>query len=371
MTITPSNQESPVAAVSAPAVSTSQAASVELRGLRKSYGSATPALDGLDLSIEPGELIALLGPSGCGKTTALRTLAGFETADSGSVLVDGKDISRTPANKRDMGMVFQAYSLFPNMTVLDNIGFGLRVRKTGSKERDARAKELLDLVGLPEQADKFPHQLSGGQQQRIALARALAIQPRVLLLDEPLSALDALVRVQLREEIRRVQTELGITTLFVTHDQSEALSMADRVGVMRQGKLEQLAAPAELYARPATAFVAEFVGTMNHLPGVMNEDTVTVNGRHLPVDGEAPAAGTSVDVLVRPEALRLHADENGEALVLSTTFMGAVTRIRVRLTNGVEAVADLGSHAAATLTAGAKATLELDERPVLVAEPAS
>jgi putative spermidine/putrescine transport system ATP-binding protein len=344
------------------------AAAVELRGLRKSYGGVA-ALANLDLSIEPGELIALLGPSGCGKTTALRTLAGFETTDEGKVLVDGDDITRLPANKRDMGMVFQAYSLFPNMTVLDNVSFGLRIRKANSAERTRRATELLELVGLPEHAARFPHQLSGGQQQRIALARALAIQPRVLLLDEPLSALDALVRVQLRDEIRRVQTELGITTLFVTHDQSEALSIADRVGVMYQGKLEQLAAPAELYSRPATAFVAEFVGTMNRLPGLMNGGTVTVAGRSLPVDGTAPASGSEVDVLVRPEAITLRPAEDGGGLIITTTFLGSVTRVRARLADGTEVSADLPSHQASALTAGTHVTLELDEQPVLVAAP--
>jgi putative spermidine/putrescine transport system ATP-binding protein len=338
--------------------------------LRKSYGGAT-ALDGLDLTIARGELIALLGPSGCGKTTALRSLAGFEDLDEGQVLVDGKDITRLAASRRDMGMVFQAYSLFPNMTVLDNIGFGLRVRKAGAKERQSRAQELLELVGLPEHGGRYPHQLSGGQQQRVALARALAIQPQVLLLDEPLSALDALVRVQLREEIRRVQTELGITTLFVTHDQSEALSVADRVGVMRDGRLEQLAPPAELYARPATAFVAEFVGTMNRLPGVMGDGTVSVVGHRLPVDGEAPAAGSRVDVLVRPEALVLRSDDDGQALITSTTFMGPVTRVRVRLNDGNEACADLPSHQAGPLTAGSTVTVELEQRPVLVADPST
>jgi putative spermidine/putrescine transport system ATP-binding protein len=338
--------------------------------LTKRFGGVV-AVDRLSLDIYQGEFFALLGPSGCGKTTLLRLIAGFETPDEGSLLLGGDDIAPVPPYRRPVNMMFQSYALFPHMTVAGNVAFGLKQDRLPRPEIEARVAKMLALVKLEALASRKPHQLSGGQRQRVALARALAKEPRVLLLDEPLSALDALVRVQLREEIRRVQTELGITTLFVTHDQSEALSMADRVGVMHQGKLEQLAAPAELYARPATAFVAEFVGTMNHLPGVMNGDTVTVNGRHLPVDGEAPAAGTSVDVLVRPEALRLRADENGEALVLSTTFMGAVTRIRVRLTDGVEAVADLGSHAAATLTAGAKATLELDERPVLVAEPAS
>jgi ABC-type sulfate/molybdate transport systems ATPase subunit len=209
--------------------------SVLLRDLTRAFG-ATRALDGLSIEMAPGELVALLGPSGCGKTTALRIVAGFETADTGSVLVDGKDISSVPAARRDMGMVFQSYSLFPNMSALDNVGFGLRMRKAGAGERRKRAGDLLGMVGLAAQAGQYPHQLSGGQQQRVALARALAIEPRVLLLDEPLSALDAKVRLQLREQIRTLQQRLGTTTLFVTHDQEEALSMADRVGVMSNGR---------------------------------------------------------------------------------------------------------------------------------------
>jgi putative spermidine/putrescine transport system ATP-binding protein len=224
--------------------------SVLLRDLTRAFG-ATRALDGLSIEMAPGELVALLGPSGCGKTTALRIVAGFEAADTGSVLVDGKDISSVPAARRDMGMVFQSYSLFPNMSALDNVGFGLRMRKIGAGERRTRAGDLLDMVGLAPQVSQYPHQLSGGQQQRVALARALAIEPRVLLLDEPLSALDAKVRLQLREQIRTLQQRLGTTTLFVTHDQEEALSMADRVGVMREGRLEQIAAPAERRGRRA------------------------------------------------------------------------------------------------------------------------
>nr|BFE82307.1 ABC transporter ATP-binding protein [Planobispora longispora] len=274
---------------------------VEFRGLRRVFGS-TVALDGLDLAVEPGELMALLGPSGCGKTTALRCVAGFEHPDAGAVLIDGKDITRLPANRRDAGMVFQSYSLFPNLNARDNVAFGLRVRKVPAARRHARAAELLELVGLPEHGGRYPHELSGGQQQRVALARALALEPRVLLLDEPLSALDAKVRVTLREEIRRLQLDLGITTIFVTHDQEEALSIADRVAVLRAGRLEQVGPPAEVYDRPATPFVAEFVGAMNHIPGRLSGDEVTVLGGFLPVDGPIPQ-GPEVDVLVRPEAV--------------------------------------------------------------------
>ncbi|MEU6466740.1 ABC transporter ATP-binding protein [Streptomyces sp. NPDC046976] len=343
---------------------TEQAATVEFRGLRREFG-ATVALDGLDLTVRPGEFLALLGPSGCGKTTALRMLAGFEHPDAGAVLVDGRDITQVPAHRRDAGMVFQSYSLFPHLSAVDNVAFGLRMRGVRAAERRSRAAELLELVGLGDKGERFPHQLSGGQQQRIALARALALRPRVLLLDEPLSALDAKVRLSLREEIRRLQQELGITTLFVTHDQEEALSIADRVAVMRAGRLEQCAEPAELYGRPATAFVAEFVGTMSRIPGELKDGTVEVLGQRLPADGEA-ADGT-VDVLVRPENLRVRADAQGGARVVATAFLGAVVRLTVRLADGTEAKADLPAHEAAGLGAGAAVTASLPERPVLVA----
>ncbi|MGW4872178.1 ABC transporter ATP-binding protein [Streptomyces chartreusis] len=343
-----------------------QAATVEFRGLRREFGS-TVALDGLDLTVEPGELLALLGPSGCGKTTALRMLAGFEHPDSGQVLVDGEDVTAIPAHRRDAGMVFQSYSLFPHLSALENVAFGLRMRKVRTTERRARAAELLELVGLADKGERYPHELSGGQQQRIALARALALRPRVLLLDEPLSALDAKVRLTLREEIRRLQRELGITTLFVTHDQEEALSMADRVAVMRSGRLEQCAAPAELYGRPATAFVAEFVGTMSRIPGTLVDGGVEVLGRWLPVDGDAPSV-SDVDVLVRPEAVAVHADDTSDARVVATAFLGATTRLTVRLADGTEVKADLPAHETAALGAGAAVSVSLPERPVLVAE---
>ncbi|WP_254693387.1 ABC transporter ATP-binding protein [Streptomyces qinglanensis] len=346
---------------------------LRLRGLQRTFG-ATTALDGLDLDIAPGELVALLGPSGCGKTTALRIIAGFESADRGELLIGGEDVTGVPANRRDIGMVFQSYSLFPTMTAAENVAYGLRVRKAPKAERAARATELLELVGLPGREKHYPHQLSGGQQQRVALARALAIRPRILLLDEPLSALDAKVRLQLREEIRRLQLELGITTVFVTHDQEEALSMADRVAVMRDGRLEQCAPPNELYERPATPFVAEFVGTMNRLPGVVRDPgTVEVLGRRLPVHGECPGTGREVDVLLRPEGLKVHtgAEAKGEpATVRVATFLGGVTRLLLTTDSGAEAKADLPSWEAETLTPGARCTLTPHDNPVLVEEVA-
>ncbi|MEV7992941.1 ABC transporter ATP-binding protein [Streptomyces sp. NPDC086077] len=345
-----------------------QAATVEFRDLRREFGP-TVALDGLDLTVRAGEFLALLGPSGCGKTTALRMLAGFEHPDSGAVLVDGRDVTRIPAHRRDAGMVFQSYSLFPHLNALDNVAFGLRIAKVRTAERRSRAAELLELIGLADKGERFPHQLSGGQQQRIALARALALRPRVLLLDEPLSALDAKVRLSLREEIRRLQQELGITTLFVTHDQEEALSVADRVAVMRAGRLEQCAEPAELYGRPATAFVAEFVGTMSRIPGALKGTDVEVLGQRLPVDGPVPGSGaTEVDVLARPEAVRVSADDNGTARVVATAFLGAVVRMTVRLADGTEVKADLPAHDAAGLGTGAPVGVALPERAVLVAD---
>jgi putative spermidine/putrescine transport system ATP-binding protein len=346
-----------------------QGAPVVLQALSRSFG-ATRALDGLTLDIAPGELVALLGPSGCGKTTALRIVAGFETADSGVVTVDGKDVSPVPAAKRDMGMVFQSYSLFPNMTAADNVGFGLRMRKHRSAQRAARAGELLEMVGLSAQARQYPHQLSGGQQQRVALARALAIEPRVLLLDEPLSALDAKVRLQLREQIRTLQQRLGTTTLFVTHDQEEALSMADRVGVMKDGRLEQVATPSELYSTPATAFVAEFVGTMNRIPGdYQGHDEATVLGTVVPVHGERPPGlAGEVDVLIRPEGLIIEAVPAGNGIVTGRTFLGSLTRLSVLLSGDVAVKVDKTSAAAIDLVPGSSVQIGLQgDEPVLIA----
>src|SRR3989454_6042697 len=276
---------------------------VRLENLVRRYGTVT-ALDGLSLTIAPGELVALLGPSGCGKTTALRLLAGLEEADGGRVVVAGKDVTGLPTNRRNVGMVFQAYSLFPHMVAWENVAFGLQMRKVGTEERKKRALEALELVGLGRVANRYANQMSGGQQQRVALARALAIRPRVLLLDEPLSALDAKVRARLRDEIRRIQLEVGITTLFVTHDQEEALAIADRVGVMQSGRLEQLGPPTTIYARPATPFVAEFVGLTNKLSGDVRGGAVEVRGTRIPLVQSDVPDGPAV-ALIRPEAVTL------------------------------------------------------------------
>ncbi|MCF6376620.1 ABC transporter ATP-binding protein [Nocardioides KLBMP 9356] len=340
---------------------TERGLAVELSDLTRVYG-AVKALDGLTLHLAPGELVALLGPSGCGKTTALRILAGLDQPTSGSVSVGGKDLTRVPANKRDMGMVFQAYSLFPHMTVIDNVAFGLKLRGKDGSSRRARAGDMLDLVGLGQHADRYAHQLSGGQQQRVALARALAIEPSVLLLDEPLSALDAKVRVQLRDEIRRVQLEVGTTTLFVTHDQEEALAVADRVGVMNAGRLEQLAPPAELYSAPATKFVGEFVGLSNRLPATVQGGTASVLGRDVPaLDGS-----TSGYALVRPEAISVVADADGGATVTAVMFLGPLSRVTCQLVDGTDVVAQLASSDALRLQPGDAVRLEVEPSPVLV-----
>jgi putative spermidine/putrescine transport system ATP-binding protein len=344
------------------------AVEVRLEGLSRHYGSVV-ALDRFDLTLEPGQLIALLGPSGCGKTTTLRLLAGLEDADAGRIIVGGRDMTHVPANKRDMGMVFQAYSLFPHMTVRQNVAFGLRLRRVGTAERDRRAIEMLELVGLAEHATRYPHQLSGGQQQRVALARALAIEPQVLLLDEPLSALDAKVRAQLRDEIRRIQLEVGITTLFVTHDQEEALAIADRVGVMRDGHLEQLAPPTEVYSRPATSFVAEFVGLSNRLAGEVRDGSVIVRGCTLPLVEQDTPNGQVV-ALVRPEAVTMAPSGAPEAgplagTVIAVTFLGATSRVTVDLGDAT-ILAQLSTADASALSAGSRVALIIRPDPVLV-----
>jgi putative spermidine/putrescine transport system ATP-binding protein len=340
---------------------------LELQNLHRDFGTVK-ALNGINIELGEGEFLSLLGPSGCGKTTALRLVAGFDRPNQGRIVVDGKDVTNVAPNKRDMGMVFQAYSLFPNMTARQNIEFGLKIRGKSKSDRAKPVDDLLELVGLTHAVDRYPHQLSGGMQQRVALARALAIEPRVLLLDEPLSALDAKVRVQLREEIRRIQLELGITTLYVTHDQEEALAVSDHVAVMYGGVIEQMGTPAEMYTAPATAFVAEFIGTMNRLDSTVVDGAtgeVEHSGLRLVVDAaKGRRNGERVLVLIRPESLELEAATNGSAPntfngeVLTQTFLGPVTRVKVT-GSGTNLIADMSTARAAALPVGARVSAKI------------
>lgn len=306
---------------------------LRLQLISRSFGREVRALDNFSLSVDPGEFVSLLGPSGCGKTTALRIIAGLEKQDSGNVIVDGNEISSLPANKRNMGMVFQQYSLFPNLTAEENISFGLAVRGVSRPKRMSRAKDLLELVGLPTQSKRFPHQLSGGQQQRVALARAIAFEPEILLLDEPLSALDAQVRIQIREEIRRIQIESGITTVFVTHDQEEAMSISDRVAVMNHGHLEQIDRPDVLYRRPESFFVASFVGSSNRIPGIMSgSNHVRILGSEIPVSPHSQhgGKGANVQALIRPEEIHIVKEKtpgSTRAKVALRSFLGPYTTL--------------------------------------------
>jgi putative spermidine/putrescine transport system ATP-binding protein len=302
-----------------------------LSALEKSYG-ANHVVKSFDLDVAQGEFVSLLGPSGCGKTTVLRMVAGFETPSAGVLQIGGRDVTYLRPNQRNIGMVFQAYALFPNMTVAQNVGFGLKIAGKSARAIKLRVAEMLDLIGLPGLGARYPFQLSGGQQQRVALARALAPAPSVLLLDEPLSALDAKIRVSLRNEIRDIQRKLGITTIFVTHDQEEALSMSDRVVVMNGGRAEQVGAPFEVYNHPKTRFVAEFVGTLNRLSAVVIDaanGVVDVQGKPLTLPHPVQAAvGSTVTLALRPEAIGL---SGGDVALPGTIerlqFMGSVIRM--------------------------------------------
>nr|WP_315426756.1 ABC transporter ATP-binding protein [uncultured Albidiferax sp.] len=312
---------------------------LEISHLKKVFGNQTAVHD-FTMDIERGEFITFLGPSGCGKTTILRMLAGFEGPSGGVIKFDGKDVTHTPTSQRNIGMVFQSYALFPNMTVAENIGFGLKVAKMPQEQIHVRVTEMLKLIGLAALGARYPWQLSGGQQQRVALARALAGKPQVLLLDEPLSALDAKIRVSLREEIRAVQRELGITSVFVTHDQEEALSISDRIVVLSEGRVEQIGTPSEVYNFPRTRFVASFVGTLNLLSGVVVDAAagqISVNGQPLVTSNSILGAvtGQTRALAIRPEAIALEAPAPGRnslaATVEEVNFLGAVVRIRVRM----------------------------------------
>ena len=311
---------------------------LEISNLQKRFGTQTAVHD-FSISIDKGEFITFLGPSGCGKTTILRMLAGFETPSNGRIVFDGKDVTHVPTNQRNVGMVFQSYALFPNMTVAGNIGFGLKVAGMAQGDIDKRVKEMLSLIKLDALADRYPWQMSGGQQQRVALARAIANKPKVLLLDEPLSALDAKIRISLREEIRALQRELNITTVFVTHDQEEALSISDRIVVLNEGRAEQTGAPSAIYNFPRTRFVASFIGTLNQLPAEVvdaSASSIRIAGHVLTTSNPLGnlKSGQQCMVAIRPEAITLSAPQAGKnalnAVVDEVSFLGSIVRIRTK-----------------------------------------
>ncbi|GAB4212781.1 MAG: ABC transporter ATP-binding protein [Synechococcales cyanobacterium] len=310
---------------------------VTLTGIRKEFGQSVAVQD-FHLGIEPGEFVTFLGPSGCGKTTVLRMIAGFDRPTQGTITIADQDVTLIPANRRNVGMVFQQYALFPNMTVADNIQFGLKVRGADKHLCQQRVQEMLALIHMEPFAKRYPHQLSGGQQQRVALARALAIQPQVLLLDEPLSALDAKIRVSLRQEMRAIQRHLKMTTIFVTHDQEEALSISDRIVVMNHGQIEQVGQPTDIYNHPQTPFVASFIGTLNVLEAeVINskERALAIDGQLLTTVADFEQASSPLAVSIRPESIQLN-HRNGHANSLQATvediyFLGSIVRIRARL----------------------------------------
>ena len=345
---------------------------LRLAGVSKDFGGGAFGLIDIDLAIEEGEFVSLLGPSGCGKTTTLRVIAGFERPSAGQVLLEGREIGHLPPNLRPVNTVFQDYAVFPHMDVAQNVGFGLSVRRLPAAEIRTRVAEALELVGLADKARRPVSALSGGQRQRVALARAIVCRPRVLLLDEPLSALDASLREQMQLELKNLQSRLGTTFVMVTHDQTEALSISDRIAVMNGGRIEQIAAPAELYDRPATRFVAGFIGTMNLLEGRATGDgRVEIPGLALPVAGaEALAPGAAVTLGLRPEDLELTAPGQGAAFQMQTTvFHGPSLRVIGRLDHGGTVMLDLPRSAGLTLPsqgAAAALTLRPGAAPVLL-----
>jgi putative spermidine/putrescine transport system ATP-binding protein len=349
---------------------------LEIEKLTKSFG-ANQVVQTVDLAIQRGEFVSFLGPSGCGKTTTLRMIAGFEEPTSGAIRIGDKDVTRLKPNQRNVGMVFQSYALFPNMTVADNVGFGLKVARKPQAEIRPRVEEMLHLIKLPHLANRYPYQLSGGQQQRVALARALAIRPQVLLLDEPLSALDAKIRVSLREEIKALQRELGITTVYVTHDQEEALSMSDRIVVMSEGRVEQVGTPFEIYNHPRTRFVASFVGTLN----ILNGRVVDPELGRIAVDGQEIVAGRGTQsiragemraVALRPEAVSLNGvgglRNRLSGTIEEVSFLGSVVRVRVRFQENAISLDTFNSPSAPPPRRGESVTVTFAPDDLLVLE---
>jgi putative spermidine/putrescine transport system ATP-binding protein len=347
---------------------------LSIQHVKKTFGDLTVVQD-FNLDVGSGEFVSFLGPSGCGKTTVLRMVAGFEEPTAGSIVIAGKDVTRLKPNQRNIGMVFQAYALFPNLTVAQNIAFGLKVAGMPRADSDKRVAEMLELIKLPQFGDRYPYQLSGGQQQRVALARAIAPKPKLLLLDEPLSALDAKVRVSLRDEIRSIQKELGITTVFVTHDQEEALSISDRIVVMYGGKAEQVGTPFEIYNRPSTKFVANFVGTLNVLEGTVTDASsgkVKVGAGEVTLKGKlnGSKAGDTLSLALRPEAISLGKQAGRDATlggeISEVSFLGSVIRVRVGLGKEAVSLDTFNSPASPPPKVGEKAEISFSPEDVLV-----
>ena len=347
---------------------------LSIQNLRKAFGLTTVVQD-FDLEVRTGEFVSFLGPSGCGKTTVLRMVAGFEQPTAGKIVIGGQDVTSLKPNQRNIGMVFQAYALFPNLTVAQNIAFGLKVAGVAKAESERRVAEMLSIIKLAEFGDRYPYQLSGGQQQRVALARALAPKPKLLLLDEPLSALDAKVRLSLREEIRSIQKTLGITTIFVTHDQEEALSMSDRIAVMYNGKAEQVGTPFEIYNHPATRFVANFVGTLNVLEGTVADPArgiVQIDAGEVTVKGalNGSKAGETVSLALRPEAISLGKhpgrDSSLGGQIADVSFLGSVIRVRVGLGKNFVSLDTFNSPASPPPSVGDNADISFSSSDLLV-----
>jgi putative spermidine/putrescine transport system ATP-binding protein len=352
---------------------------LELNNIQKKFAMTT-AVESFDLQVERGELVSFLGPSGCGKTTTLRMIAGFEMPTAGGIVVNGADMTHVPPNRRNVGMVFQSYALFPNMTVADNIGFGLKIANKPAADtlREQRVHEMLALIHMESMGQRYPHQLSGGQQQRVALARALAFKPQVLLLDEPLSALDAKIRVSLRQEIRSIQQELGITTIYVTHDQEEALSLSDRVVVMNNGCIEQVGTPFEIYNFPRSQFAAQFVGTLNTLTAVVRDvaQGALLIDRQEIVSASLDGArnGDQVTVSIRPErisqASQAHEVNVMNATVENIAFLGSIVRFRLRTGDNAFYMDTFNNPFLALPARGEQVKVTFSKESVLVLSPA-
>jgi spermidine/putrescine ABC transporter ATP-binding subunit len=359
-----------------PTVKEQGSAELEVRNLVKRF-TAQSVVGPLSFSVEVGEFVSLLGPSGCGKTTTLRCIAGFETPTEGSILLNGVSIEGQPPNRRNIGLVFQTYALFPHLTIFENVAFGLRLRRVGDAQLRQRVGHALELVGLPELAARYPRQLSGGQQQRIAIARCVVLEPRILLFDEPLSNLDLKLRLAMRRELRELQRRLGKTAVYVTHDQGEALALSDRIVVMSNGRIEQIGSPQEIYERPANAFVADFIGSSNLLEAtVVGSDgaatIINAGGLMLRTGVVTHASGTRILAMVRPERIRVAAtqqaagDNTLPARISEATYLGQDLHLRLRVDGGQELSAVAQGNAAPRLAPGEEVVLTVDAADILV-----